>query len=66
MGRPVAFRLALVGHGNAQTCNGPLIEIDHYGKRLKGCINCNVWINSDGTWRKIAQEDIEALKGARG
>jgi hypothetical protein len=27
-----------------------------------GCIDCNVWINSDGTWRKIDKEDVEALK----
>jgi hypothetical protein len=22
-------------------CHGPLIEIDHYGERLIGCIECN-------------------------
>jgi hypothetical protein len=24
-------------------CNSPLIEIDHYGERLTGCIECNNW-----------------------
>jgi hypothetical protein len=44
-------------------CHRRFTEIDHYGKRLKGCIDCNVWIGTDGIWRKIAAEDIEALKG---
>ncbi|HUW72450.1 MAG TPA: hypothetical protein VMW05_00205 [Methyloceanibacter sp.] len=25
-------------------CNAPLIEIDHYGERLRGCLDCNRWI----------------------
>jgi hypothetical protein len=24
-------------------CRRPLIEIDHYGERLIGCIECNRW-----------------------
>ncbi len=24
-------------------CNGPLMEIDHYGEMLVGCIHCNRW-----------------------
>jgi hypothetical protein len=24
-------------------CHRPLIEIDHYGERLIGCIECNRW-----------------------
>ena len=24
-------------------CNGPLIEIDRFGERLVGCIECNRW-----------------------
>jgi hypothetical protein len=24
-------------------CNRPLIEIDYYGERLVGCIECNRW-----------------------
>ena len=46
-------------------CRQPFTEINHYDKRLKGCIDCNVWINPDGTWRKIPEEDVEALKGMR-
>jgi hypothetical protein len=30
-------------HGKCAQCDGLLIEIDHYGERLIGCINCNRW-----------------------
>jgi len=29
-------------------CPRPLTDIDHHGKRLKGCIDCSAWINPDG------------------
>ena len=44
-------------------CNQPLVEIDNYGERLLGCIECNRW-----TWRgskrliELPEADIEALK----
>jgi hypothetical protein len=46
-------------------CRRPLIEIDHYGERLIGCIECNRW-----KWRgseqllmeELSPEDLEALK----
>src|SRR5215472_9038300 len=28
-------------------CHGLLIEIDHYGERLVGCVECNRW-----SWRR--------------
>jgi hypothetical protein len=46
-------------------CQRPLLEINFYGERLKGCIKCNVWIDTDGAWRNIPEEDIEALNGMR-
>jgi hypothetical protein len=43
---------------------GPLIEIDHYGERPIGCVECNRW-----TWRgskrlfmELPDEDIQALR----
>jgi len=27
--------------GNCSLCKRPLVEIDHYGEELIGCINCN-------------------------
>jgi hypothetical protein len=44
-------------------CDQPLVEIDNYGERLIGCIECNRW-----TWRGSKQpielpvDDLEALK----
>ena len=44
----------------------PLVEIDHYGERLIGCIECNQW-----TWRgskrliALPQDDLEALKAVK-
>jgi hypothetical protein len=44
-------------------CNQPLVEIDNYGERLLGCIECNQW-----TWRgskrpiELPKDDLEALK----
>jgi hypothetical protein len=29
--------------GYCDRCKRPLIEIDHYGERLTGCIECNTW-----------------------
>ena len=44
-------------------CRTKLIEIDYYGERLIGCIECNRW-----TWRgskhlimELPEEDLEAL-----
>jgi hypothetical protein len=30
-------------------CKQPLIEIDKRGKRLKGCLTCNLWSTADGS-----------------
>src|SRR4030095_15679997 len=41
-------------------CHGPLIEIDYYGLRLIGCIECNCW-----GWQaamEVAEEDMDALR----
>ena len=46
------------------SCTGELIEIDHYGERLIGCVECNRW-NWRGSKRlfmELPEEDIEALK----
>jgi len=48
-------------------CDGQLVEIDHYGDRLIGCIKCNKW-----NWRggkglevELPQDDLEALRAFR-
>jgi hypothetical protein len=41
-------------------------RIDFFGELLEGCIYYNVWKEVyRGVWRKIPEEDIEALKGMR-
>ena len=46
-------------------CKGPLIEIDHYGERLTGCIECNCWRGSNCVMIELPDEDVDALKGAK-
>ncbi len=45
-------------------CRGPLIEIDHYGERFIGCIECNRWSwqGSKRLFMELPEEDLEALR----
>jgi len=44
----------------------PLVEVDAYGERLRGCIGCNRWqVIDSGEWRRLPQEDIVALRRSR-
>ena len=47
-------------------CHQRLIEIDHYGERLIGCIECNRWGRPGDTTlpMQLLGEELEAL-GAR-
>jgi hypothetical protein len=47
-------------------CGEPLVQIDNYGERLVGCLNCNVW-GAPGSERvrKLPPEDVEALRSMR-
>jgi hypothetical protein len=36
---------------------------DAWGQRLHGCIQCNQWMNSDGEWQRLPEQDIAALRG---
>jgi hypothetical protein len=43
-------------------CGSPLIQIDHYGDQLTGCLACNVWRGDKGAFIvELAVEDWEAL-----
>ena len=44
-------------------CNHPRVEIDAWGERLHGCIQCNQWMNIDGEWLRLPEQDIAALRG---
>jgi hypothetical protein len=43
-------------------CHGPLIEIDYYGLRLIGCIECNRWgfPTDEQLIKDMTDEDLEA------
>ena len=44
---------------------GILIEIDRYGERLIGCVECNCWSGSRGAFIvELSVEDIQALREA--
>jgi hypothetical protein len=44
-------------------CNLPLIELDAYGERLCGCVECNNCQSlGSGEWHRLANDDIIALK----
>ena len=44
-------------------CGGRLIEIDHFGELLTGCIECNQWRSSQLAFIvELSVEDFEALR----
>jgi hypothetical protein len=49
-------------------CHSPLIEIDYYGERLIGCIECNRWgrPGDDTLPMQLLEDDVEALRARRG
>jgi|RhiMetdeSRZDD1v2_1073273.scaffolds.fasta_scaffold38689_1 hypothetical protein len=30
-------------YGHCELCGLPLVEVDAYGQRLRGCLGCNKW-----------------------
>jgi hypothetical protein len=46
-------------------CRGPLIEIDHYGERLIGCIKCNRWgWEGNALFMELPVDDLQALSNS--
>jgi hypothetical protein len=43
------------------------MEIDHYGQRLVGCVECNRWtrMGSEHVLVQLPDEDIDALRRQR-
>ena len=54
--------LAALGR-SCHLCHRPLIEIDHCGERLIGCIDCNRWgwKGSTELFMALPEEDLQAL-----
>ena len=49
-------------------CDAPLIEIDHWGEHLMGCIECNTWRGRGGKSafvKELSVEDFRALRELR-
>jgi hypothetical protein len=48
-------------------CEQPLIEIDHYGERLVGCVECNRWSwrGSRRLFMELPEDDVQALQRFR-
>jgi hypothetical protein len=44
-------------------CEEPLIEIDHYGELLIGCVECNRWMGKGKILMQLDEADITALRG---
>ena len=47
----------------SDVCNHRRVEIDARWQRLRGCILCNQWMNFDGEWVRLPEQDIAALRG---
>jgi hypothetical protein len=43
-------------------CGSPIFEIEHYGERLIGCIECNRWSRDQWIFMKLTEDDLEALR----
>jgi hypothetical protein len=70
MGRPAQAGIEqerMSDFGKCDRCSQALIEIDHYGERLVGCMECNLW-----SWRgrqrlifELPEDDIDALRSVQ-
>jgi hypothetical protein len=50
--------------GHCELCGIPLVEVDAYGQRLRGCMGCNNWQEvSSGEWLHLSEDDIVAIRG---
>jgi len=49
---------------NCPYCQGPLSEIDYYGERLVGCLECNRWgkPGDENLVMELMEGDLEALR----
>jgi len=45
-------------------CNGPLSDIDRFGERLVGCVECNrwTWPDAECVSMSLPQDDLIAVR----
>ena len=46
--------------------NHPRVEIDAWGQRLHGCIDCNQWMTPDGKWLQLPEQDMQRDSSGNG
>jgi hypothetical protein len=53
-----------MSRNQCERCGGKLIEIDRYGERFVGCIECNRWslLGSNDFLMKLLEDELEDLK----
>ena len=56
----------MVDSTHCTQCNALLIDIDFYGERLIGCIECNRWTRDGWLFIHLPEEDLEAFRADRG
>lgn len=54
----------LDGDQTCADCRSPLREVNFYGRRLVGCIRCNLWglVGSGRLFMELPAENLETLK----
>ena len=51
---------------NCDHCNAPMIEIEHYGEQLTGCIDCNCWKGSGSAFIvDLSIKEAQVLRDSR-
>ena len=50
---------------DCRECKQPLVEIDNRGKRLTGCMTCNIWWTAEDNKVRLSEEDLRALHAIR-
>jgi hypothetical protein len=49
-----------------ELCEGRLIEMNRYGERLTGCVECNQWLSERSAFVvELSVEEIVAIKGVQ-
>ena len=56
----------MVDSTHCSQCSAQLTEIDFYGERMVGCIDCNRWTRDGWLYIHLAEEDLAALRADRG
>ena len=49
----------MVDSTHCSQCNGPLIEVDFYGERMIGCIECNRWTRDGWIFIDLPEEILK-------